>query len=189
MSKAEKSEVPYLLPCTVIGGRCSTMCMTQSQLERTFVFTFVRDPVDRFYSSYVQSLQHQGVDTKRASWFLRRSSVVSTLERMRICASRDLHLESIAMSLSSPIYNGAMVPLDYIGLLDDLSRGFFNMLNYSKRMDRLSERDKIQLHTQLNQHSDHGLAELSAVLRAQRDEKLDAMVASTYAQDIACFGK
>jgi hypothetical protein len=53
------------------GKRCTTFCLNETHMpnyedliNNFFTFTFVRDPVERFYSSWIQAMQMQRRPTK-----------------------------------------------------------------------------------------------------------------------------
>ena len=112
-----------------------------------FFFTFVRHPVSRFYSSFLQAYarmpEYQGRTfgphhNETATAWLTRDPDALTVAMQEILKAQlkngcmrdhlDEHLESMTMSLSPPLATGAGTPIDYIGDVATLERDFFEML-------------------------------------------------------------
>lgn len=155
--------------------RCSTACLDAVTVSEYSFFTFVRDPVDRFYSAMVTAAaesdrvdREQGVKRSkiRGAHGAGREQMVETLRRIRGCSPRDQHYESMAMALSSPwgsefttpLEAGTsgirrappMIPIDFIGHVESLWESFVQMLHESERYHMVRTKQLDILRTHLN---------------------------------------
>jgi len=189
--------------CAAFGGdgrrcsRCSSKCLTQTEVENYFVFSIVRDPVRRFYSGFSQGIY---MDKQKASFAGssqagRKEWMMQTLRSMMDGCSPayNLHMESQTMSLATPLSNGNMLPIDFIGQLEHLGKDFERMANLAKEItgveipsDKLSRLlTHLELGKSSNQHSE--TQEIEDFVAVARDDELDALVRAAYVQDYACF--
>ena len=169
-----------------LGGlRCSTLCLDRRAVQDYYFFTFVRDPLSRFYSAFLQA----GIQNRiPSSTHVSARSLRQALSNIRRCQERDHHLESMAMSLSSPTMRpGGMLPIDFIGDMGNLHGQFVRMLRLSGRWSQLTRAQTTQLTQLLTARDDHGLKGQSAQLKQLRTESIDREVQAAYAQDFACF--
>ena len=189
------------------GLRCSTLCLTEEELQSYFFFSFVRHPLERFYSatSHILSVEfaQQGLN---ASALISRAHIQGKIPGR--CAFNE-HFESMSMSLSSPIAtrgssdsselapwqrpSGHRVRLDFIGSVENMETDFNMVLDIaaSRKGLRLTQQDKDMLlaaRTAAKSHEDHGSSHVSSFVGRLRDEVLDGLVENAYAQDIECFG-
>ena len=175
--------------CGVLGGRCSTLCLTAEQIDTYFFFAFVRDPAERFYSALKESARMAHALTPADLDESDARRVLAAVEGG--ACGVDHHLESQALALSSPVAFSCRgerlaVPVDFVGRVDALADDFLAMLRAAapatgRALDA---------------------AELAAVARslrtnvgnvgagrayALRSDDLDARVRAVYDQDEACF--
>ena len=93
--------------------RCTTLCLLPEDIRSYFFFTFVRHPLARFYSGYLQSLVQWVPDRhhfrpvynrlQNSSTDISTVALTRALRSIQSCQPRNEHMESMAMSLSSPI--------------------------------------------------------------------------------------
>ena len=199
------------------GFRCSTACLDEQTVSEYYFFTFVRDPVERFYSAYVTAAyEADRVDGRPAASSLSaraatREIVLETLTQIRDCSPRDQHFESLTMALSSPWGSEhttaritgvmgirrfpPMIPMDFIGDVDRLHESFFEMLRESKRTVTSKQRDALHVHLNSSLNSRAAsegkltpYARMAESIASIRDVKLDELVRDVYRQDVECFG-
>jgi hypothetical protein len=111
--------------CTVLQGRCSSLCLNQSHIEDYFFFTFVRDPLQRFVSGYKeawkQRFRSQGIMLGNVSHV---KDVLDVIVKEHYHS--DQHLESMSMSVSMPWQDASgnryRVPMDFIGRIENLEQ-------------------------------------------------------------------
>lgn len=168
-------------------GRCSTLCLTPEELNGYFFFSFVREPLSRFYSGYKQATSQRGIKN------LTLAHMTGVLEDA--VASRyywDPHLETQAFSLSSPVVGAAGgaagVPLHFLGRTESFEADFAELLGILKARSEARGVAFPQLSA-----ADVNLAVNAGGLRTARarrvgDEGVEALVRAAYAQDYACFG-
>lgn len=197
--------------------RCTTQCLGHSAVQeimgpqRPFVFTFVRDPVDRFYSTFNFLEYHT---TRRMG-----AHVVDYAEHIlhnitsKPCGPRNVHYQSQAMSLSSAMPDGtpwdspwhgsgeADVPLDFIGRTTHLAEDFLHAIQLAQSRAGatsapLDPSTLALIETTLKGNPKKplvfGTKSTKAVsstddIETHRTPALDNQVRAVYAQDIACF--
>ena len=119
------------------------------------------------------------------------AALMRMLTSIQRCQPRNEHMESMAMSLSTPIgeQGMAMVPVDFIGAVEHLEDDFFDMLNQSGRITKLDSSQIMRIRTTLRSTDDlHLTSEPARRLKKMRTPALDELVAHVYAQDFICFG-
>lgn len=174
--------------CAVIGGRCSSLCLSMEEVRNYFFVAFVRDPTDRFYSALKESvrmghpLTPPGVDAAGALALLARPP-----------CGVDHHLESQALALSTPLAfqcgeRTLAAPVDFVGRVSRLAVDFLAALDAAAEVTgrRLSaaERAGVERTLKANVGNVGGAKESLAFLR---DPEIDAAISGAYAQDEACF--
>jgi hypothetical protein len=196
-SKVPKTCAVYTPP------RCSTLCLSNTTLRTHFFFSFVRDPFERFFSGFQQSLIHTRTIERfrmqnRTS---RYAQMIRTLSNIRSTkCTYNQHLESQAMSLASPTRDGQrMVPLDFIGRVESFADDFASMLHAAEEVTgiRIPHHRMKGITRHLNttrnrlgapSASDLGFAALlQREIQSLRDARLDQMVRKAYEQDRVCF--
>lgn len=183
--------------CRVIDRRCSSECLDADQLQDYFFFSFVRDPMERFYSALKESLvmwnEHHLEGEGRES--LSSEECNATLNAMlNTSCGVDHHLESQAMSLSThlPLEGDGKefeIHYDYLGRTEQLADDMAIVLELAqhKAGHRLEGNKTQDLVGELREtHDNTGNALLQTVLTV-RDEAMDAKVREVYSQDLACF--
>eukprot|EP00961_Rhodomonas_salina_P048541 651840-Rhodomonas_salina.1 len=100
-------------------SRCSTECLPQlGDLSGYFFFTFVRDPVDRFFSAFDQELRFgfMSVDVEDCSAVQEKmKAVLDAMEHNH--SVYEAHFESQAYTLSSPVrgdFGTGMLQFDFV---------------------------------------------------------------------------
>lgn len=183
--------------CRIIDNRCSSECLSADQLQDYFFFTFVRDPLDRFYSGLKEGLvmwnSHHIDGEGKAN--LTSAECMGPLDALlnRSCGV-DHHLESQATALSTHLplaEDGRDFELhyDYIGRTERLADDMAIVLEEAqhKAGTRQAESTVQDLVAELRDtHDNQGEALLQTVLTV-RDEAMDHKVREVYSQDFACF--
>ena len=174
--------IPSPVPaCTVFDGRCSTLCLTEEELSDYFFFSFVRNPLDRFYSGYQQACQSQDHTMSQEHMFRVLRNMTANNYYW------DPHLETMAYSLSSPVQVGGVyrsAPVHFIGKVENLKNDFLQLLTILK--NRRLEGAFPDVEEQLNLMHNHNEATKEARLLGNATS--DALIQQAYAQDFACFG-
>lgn len=110
--------------------RCTANCLTSVDLEGYFVFSVVRHPVKRFYSSLYQASLQDSVPMEIS--MLNGDRVANTLRQWLAnnftrrhgdahgAEGYNQHFETQIMSLTSPLQDGAPVSIDFIGRSENL---------------------------------------------------------------------
>jgi hypothetical protein len=213
----EPEQAERLTWCTVYKGRfCSGLCLSPSVLQQYVVFSFVRDPVERFWSALSTAA------TTRAPTYgpTTASGTIAMLEGMqRGQCNVNVHLETQALALTAAVSPDAhkapstmhrppayMVPLDYIGRIEELRTDFHELLALlhaatglrlpparAAALNRSLSTDGRNTRTTANssacaQHHDKQNEWTRCLEQQLRNATLDALVRKTYAQDVACFG-
>ena len=168
-------------------------------VNRSFVFAFARDPLERFYSSLAQA----SFQTGKENWT--HEEVASMLERMRTGeCGHDEHLESQASVLSTPTFHddgkhAGDLPIDFIGRVSHVAEDFELMLSLAaahtgRRLDEwrtgelLSKLEKVENSRIETAAHDHGARQpLLDSINSLRSDRLDRLVRVAWAQDFACF--
>lgn len=171
--------------CGVLGGRCSSLCLTSKDVATHFFVAIVRDPVARFYSALRESarmghpLTPRGVDDA--------ASVLDALEAG--ACGVDHHLESQALALATPLAFACegrrlAVPVDFVGrverLGDDVSAALAAAAAVTGRRLDGAARAAVDRSFRTNIGNVGKPAD-------GRAPALDARVRAAYAQDAACF--
>ena len=191
------------------GGRCTSACLSDAEAAPFFAFSFIRDPVEKFYSGLEVFMERN-----RRSQFNRgnstdlRQRLLPVLQPNEMSPDgnwcrwlRDPHLWSSTFQLSARTAapeNGssALLEYGYIGNVRTLSASFLEMLitaNSSQtsangRLAGISQERLARVQDFLSQTHRHNDTELlKAKIQAARDQQLDRAVAASYAQDMACF--
>jgi len=184
-------------------SRCGVGCLQSWEVQNYFFFTFVRHPISRFYSSFFQAYPRMP-ELKRFGgdpYGIHTSMQTVLSHKLATGCTPDEHLESMTMSLSPLLANGARLPLDYIGDIETLEHDLFEMIELAFKTHNLSmieiERLNPRLHILrqgLRGKHDHnrassGLNEMIERVRAHDTNKtLDNLVRAVYEQDMVCFG-
>lgn len=171
------------------GKRCGTLSLPEHVIDNYFFFSFVRDPIERFYSSLYQAIRRKrpGAVTPQLV-----SNILKAYDNRSVLW--DHHLESQAMSLSSPIHwekrtgHRVQVPLDFLGRTEHFHRDF-RLLSQRLQAHTNSSRLLKFMVSKSSEVRDKGGSDLTKMkLQHLRNGALDSAVARTYEQDIACFG-
>lgn len=183
--------------CRIIDMRCSSECLSADELKDYFFFSFVRDPMDRFYSALKEGLVMWNAHHLAGEGKVNMTSeeCMGPLEAMlNTSCGVDHHLESQAMSLSThlPLMGDGRdfeLHYDYIGRTEKLADDMAIVLEeaQNKAGQRLTGSRVRDLVAELREtHENTGNALLKTVL-AVRNEAMDATVRAVYSQDLACF--
>jgi len=185
--------------CGVFFHRESSRCLTKSQLDNFFIFTFVRDPVSRFYSSVAQAHEHQNRYKYKNFTCSEIDDWIGRMSGPNLKCDFDQHLETQTFGLSTLIHQNAaigslqpdksyMIPMDFIGKVENFREDFMTLLELIEGRNgkkiSIDKRRKIEkmLGRKVNTHD--GLKE--AVYQC-RNEQYDQKVRNIYEQDMVCF--
>ena len=178
--------------CTKIYGKCryATPCLSETQLENLYFFTFVRDPVERFYSSFKQYMNTFRIDT------ITCDDMWDVLYKMKnhTCGV-DEHFMSQSFSLSSPILKDPtgpllQVPMNFIGKFENLTSEFMHLLEIAelRKNVTISQKRKERVTQILTKKTNSSPGKVKTQILQCRTENMDAIVSEIYGQDIKCFG-
>lgn len=164
-------------------GRCLSSCLSEALLREYYFFTFVRQPIDRFYSALKQSLVMYNL---RGTSYEHMASVLRRL--IEANEVWDNHLETQTHSLSTPVaYEPYAVPLDFIGRIETIEQDFPELIRrIEKRNGQPIPNARAVIEEAL--HVTNAGGELKESIMQLRDPKMDELVALAYAQDLLCFG-
>lgn len=183
--------------CRIIDKRCSSECLNADELKDYFFFSFVRDPMDRFYSALKEGLvmwnAHHPAGEGRSS--VTNMECDDALQAMlNTSCGVDHHLESQAMSLSThlPIESDGKefeIHYDYLGRMERLADDMAIVLEEAQhKLGHKLEGSKVEdLIAELRDTHDNAGAGLLQTVLSVRNEALDAKVREVYSQDFACF--
>lgn len=121
--------------------RCGVGCLQSWEVKDYFFFTFVRHPISRFYSSFFQAYPRMPELKKRFGedpYAIHTSMQTVLSHKLATGCTPEEHLESMTMSLSPLLANGARLPLDYIGDIETLEHDFFEMIELAFKTHNLS---------------------------------------------------
>lgn len=179
-------------PFETLNSRCSSLCLNDTIIQDYFIFSVVRDPMARFYSSLKESLHQKRIKIESRGDL----EYLLKVQMTNLTCKYDHHLESQLMSISTPFRGKSghrQVPLDFLGDTDDLAEDLVTILILAKQKASLP----IDLH-----EMDVYFKELS-VLKSRtaslkdnkllnyvdglRDVEMDALVEKAYGQDFVCL--
>lgn len=180
--------------CMFFNG-CSTRCISDHELKDYFIFSIVRNPWSRFFSSMHQA---KLPPTKQHAL----SQLQSMVDTHRV---GNKHFQTQAMALIAPIHNLSLpIPLHYIGQLEDMQSDILAILNtIATRSHRAlpqgySDTVASLLDLVHDRNSSRPLVNFTpgaAVGHFERlksecgaDLYLSGLVEAVYRQDYACFG-
>eukprot|EP00286_Rhodomonas_abbreviata_P011234 CAMPEP_0181332050 /NCGR_PEP_ID=MMETSP1101-20121128/24861_1 /TAXON_ID=46948 /ORGANISM="Rhodomonas abbreviata, Strain Caron Lab Isolate" /LENGTH=735 /DNA_ID=CAMNT_0023441617 /DNA_START=11 /DNA_END=2218 /DNA_ORIENTATION=+ len=182
-----RADCPVKKGCQRYGWRCTSTCLDRQHLEGYFVFTFVRHPVERFYSSLkqVEEVRHSMMNLDLSNCDKYYSGLKSRLDEMSRGRVRNDHLETQAYSLSTTVsIDGLKGSLKY-DWLGDATR-FDEELPVLFALIEKHSGQRVPPPPAV-QHSRPGGTVKEKVTKC-RSTKTDALVAKTMKQDMACFG-
>lgn len=168
--------------CLGIKGRCSSMCLSKGTVRDYLIFTFVRNPVERFYSAVKQSMVMW--NKKEISY----PELEKVLQRLNLHNEVwDHHLETQAHSLSSPIGKAEYsIPLDFIGRVETFQEDLQKVLQLIQEHSGLLVSNMSAIYEEASRAANPGGDRKETVLRFKSNE-LDDKVREAYAQDMLCF--
>jgi len=166
-------------------GSCGTDVLSSEIVQSYFFFTFVRDPIERFYSGLQQAMRrNRSVRLSMSNETSARSFIESVARRFSTKSSLlDQHLESQSLSLSSPVLHSQEVPMHFIGrteyLLRDLHRLWdYLQFNWNSSLPQLPSSIRTSNAAKQN---------LKVYVDRVRDAKSDNLIAFAWKQDMVCF--
>ena len=179
--------------CQCFMNRCTSLCLNASQISEYFKFTVVRDPVDRFYSSFFMSASYQcKLDACKCTFDGCNETLTQVLQNVAHPRTAvDIHFESVAMSIGTPVrYNAshfAGMSYDWIGSMEMIDTVLPRLLQRwldlnAVKMDLMSAWRNISVRN-------IAMDSKKIFLKTCKDDRLDALIREVYAQDVACFGK
>ena len=90
--------------CQCFMNRCTSVCLNATQISESFKFTVVRDPVDRFYSSFMFASHQCTLDTCKCTFDGFNETLTQVLQNIaHPRTAMDIHFESVAMSIGTPV--------------------------------------------------------------------------------------
>ena len=184
-------------------SRCSSSCTVPNQSH--FTFSFVREPVTRFYSGLEVYLARNP-----RGWVARSDNLTDTIlqvVRRKLIGPdtiSDAHLHSQVFQLQALVDERsdahpaatAVVRLDFLGDVKALAGDFWEMMLVANASDtlaqgRLGAMDPGTIEALMaglrTTRLHNSRSRLKARIRAARTPALDRAVAATYAQDAACL--
>ena len=179
------------------GDRCVTTTVTEKMLDEYYFFTFVRDPVARFYSGIVQAFD--GAMQFGAEHC--REEMLDILDYIRETSRvPDVHLESQAHALSSPVYVRGLagaIDFDFIGSADGVAEAFLVLFDkieahagkkLTRRHRQLAFRLSLEKHNAAGSKSPEAarLVEMVTECRSRHRSSIDPEVRAVYQQDLVC---
>ena len=184
--------------CSTLG-RCTALCVNQSIAQKYFWFSFVRNPVDRFFSGLAQAKKN--ADSTGRTLNLTKEKVVALLKTTDMTCSFNAHVCSQLAHLRLHLADGAPLRMNFIGHTGTIMTDFQRMLREAAEFHRAHGRDLAATPEQvssmlqlLDMHDPrnavkghHGSTDVREHMAAWRSEALDALVRDEYAEDIACF--
>jgi hypothetical protein len=175
--------------CVLPDRRFSSLCLNRTIIENYFFFSFVRHPLDRFYSQYKEAWKQLFWTTQPS---IRVSHIHSVLQS--IITEHDhqeIHLETMALSLSTPwaleVGTGRAhrVPLDYLGRMENFHDDFLRVL---REISRRTTQQLPHIPARFFQNIWNPGLRTGELVRQHASAKIESMVRAAYAQDMACFG-
>jgi len=167
--------------------RCTSLVVNETMWRDFFVFTFVRDPIERFWSSASQSNKNKRLKVQHKDCAVVRRNLVNLLTGMKEQArSPESHWETQASSLSTPVVlRGAvgMLDFDFIG---DVARFSSSLPSLLARIEenagkRLPVKAKLAAAKEAKNPS-------GSTIKRCRTAEIDRLVQEVYEHDVACFG-
>ena len=171
----------------VAVGRCTTLALAQHELSSFFFFSFVRHPVERWFSQYAQA---------HVSWKL--THTVPSLERcvqmLLQMANESVvvehHLQTQMHSLTSRSWRGTPVPLHFIGRAESVDRDWPYVVREIWRRNGAADYATRPIETlaQFNHHEQSRDAFVAHLNRFRDSTLLRDAIRRAYTQDLVCFG-
>ena len=157
--------------------RCTTRYLSEDMVKSYFIFTFVRDPIDRVLSGYAEWTAQRKI-TGNISHF--QQAMEQSLSSGLI---PNEHLESQIKSLNTEWRDGVRLPLDYIGRVERFYQDWKSILRL------------IQFHSGLRlplnraPERQYNLRKEKPIRKVDLDRRVLQLIAyGVYAQDYTCFG-
>ena len=167
--------------CYEYGDRCSTMALNGTHMSEYTFFTFVRNPLERWFSSYAQA--HVDRDTQDLSHVNisdAHSSVSALLEHSWLA---NPHLQTQTYALTAPTGEGYLVPMHFIGRVETIDA------DWEKVCRMITDDPELCGPVPLMHHAENRRPEYVAEVNKWRDDTaLREKIKEAYAQDYACFG-
>ena len=192
-----------------LGMRCTSKCLSIADVAEYFFFSFVRHPVERFFSAlttYMQVHKKTPHSSHLMGGIMRSEDSVARdlLARLSSCFG-DMHTASQTFQLNAAISNNgtqrAVLPVDFLGSVDRFHEHFMLLLRAANGSNtyargRLTAAHLARAETALaggySRHSSNTSGNKYGAfynrLHALRNETVDHAVANAYAQDMLCLG-
>lgn len=178
--------------CTFNGGeRCTTFALNQTHLQHYYFFTFVRNPIDRWFSGYSQA-QLLGFRTKPedAHRVITRQNALDNLDKLSHEGwAADEPLQSQVHSLTSLLFNGLPPPLHFIGKVENIDEDWQRLR--SLLFERANQTPSFALAKNLEfaTHSKGNRVVFDMLVNDLRnDSVIRRAILEAYTQDFACLG-
>jgi len=179
--------------CNIFNNRTTSLCYSKRQINDLFFFSFVRDPIDRFYSGVDQASKDYKIEEFRCSDIHHHLNILTAPPK----CNHNNHLESQAYSLSTPISAKAspadgkkyMIPLDFIGRVENLREDLIRMLKIIEKRNGKNITDaQWQIIEERLNHHENSASERKFTFKTCMTEEINERIKEIYAQDRVCFG-
>jgi len=176
--------------CQIYGNRCSTLCITREHIKRYTFFTFVCDPIERFWKAYTTYYEGRGLPKRKAELRMSQSEMMMILDEIgKHGFVADHHFQTQSFALSSPLRDSdgppKPIPIGFIGSAETFSESWKELQGlvrskYGKNLPSNTHRDR---------HRIIWSDEEKLVLKKKMfTPMVRKRVQEVYAQDIVCLG-
>ena len=171
--------------------RWKSSAITPEMMEEYFIFTFVRDPIQRYFSGVRQLASVPYLQKKLSKSFKRAglprtditpASIAALLEAKMV---PDEHLHTQAQRLSVRAAGNKELRFDFIGNVEQLSEGFEEVLKHA-RGKRAKELLRKSAEFHMGRLNDRGSTLHYSELNSMKQNEID-MICYWAAQDATCF--
>lgn len=165
----------------VLHGRCSSLCLSPSELDDYLFFTFVRQPVERFIAAYRQLQEHKHHSNKNITTAGMKRVLLDLLLHSN---NKDEHTQTQCFALSTVSAQGKQLRLDFIGRMEHLERDWRELLSAIERHSGRQLPDVPRSFSSIHQQSSRE----RALYEAAATPEIMELATLTYAQDFVCLG-
>lgn len=167
--------------CKVFHSRCSSLCLSASELTDYLFFTFVREPVGRFIAAYRQLQEHRHHSNKNITAAGMKRTLLDLLYHSK---NEDEHTQTQCFALSTATSQGTQIRLDFIGRVEQFESDWGELLSIIQRHSGRSLPDVPRKFSSINQRS----SSERALYEAAATSEIMQLATLTYAQDFVCLG-
>lgn len=167
--------------------RCTTMALSATELRSYFFFSFVRNPMERWFSQYAQAHVIWRTTNSTPSFARARATLLELGERAFVS---EHHLQTQTHSLTSTTHMGTTTPMHFIGRTESLERDWERVVREIWRRNDVVDFatravEPLGMVGHHEQQRDQFVAKLEAL---RSDESLRTLIREVYTQDFVCFG-